>query len=248
MRDFNSISKEAIKKYPDPHAYKSVWEKALWTLEVVANELGLERLTCSEIAQFLTDVVEIDTSQQAVHMAMRRLKRGFVNKKGSTYKLMEKGRKTIVKTQLKNEIHIQPGKPYSSKNILTKEVLSTIKGDLRICDPYVGARVLDLLVSLSKSHKIRILTCNIEDKPKGVFQRALKDLIDEGYDIEVRIYQKSELHDRYLIDDHNLWVVGHSIKDIGGKECFVYCGGPDLRSSSLEMYNRRWKVSKVYSA
>ena len=48
---------------------------------------------------------------------------------------------------------------------------------------------------------IKILTTNIKDMPKGTISQALKDLKTEGFNIELRIYTASILHDRYIIDD-----------------------------------------------
>lgn len=243
-KEFENFNKGALKNYSDPHKYVRVWEKALWVLNVVSNECEIGRLNCNEISSFLTNVIEIDTSYQAVRYAMNNLKRGLVNGSRSGFKIMEKGRKEIEsKKQNIDSKHIKPGEQLSSKALFCEQILSKLRGEVRICDPYIGPRLLDLLLNIDKKHTIKILTTQVEDKPAGIFSRALSDIKKEGYDIEIKIYNKSELHDRYIIDGNQMWLVGHSIKDLGNKESFVINVGKDMKDSALSTFNRRWKIS-----
>ncbi|MBI1769545.1 MAG: hypothetical protein HYR67_14350 [Bacteroidetes bacterium] len=91
-----------------------------------------------------------------------------------------------------------------------------------------------------KGNNVLILTNNIEDKPVGSFKRALDDLNKEGFKVNVRVYNGSELHDRYIIDDSGMWIVGHSLKDLGKKECFIIQVNSDLKASMLPVFDRRW--------
>ncbi len=91
---------------------------------------------------------------------------------------------------------------------------------MKICDPYISIRALDLLVRVDKSVMIKIISHQLEDIPKGIFSRTLSELRREGFDINVRIYNNSELHDRYVITDKGMWLVGHSLKDIRQERMF----------------------------
>lgn len=240
----NKFNKESLVKYPNPHEYSSVSQRVLWSLFVMSNELNLERARISHISKFLTDVIEIDTSPQAVRYALKNLPRGYVNKTNKFYKLMARGKKQITRLQKKpDSMIINPGADFSSKVILSNNILSLSEGYLKICDPYISVRLLDLLIKVDKKVEIKILSFNLADIPNGIFKRAQLDLSREGYDIKIRLYNKSELHDRYIISKDFMWVVGHSIKDLGKKECFVMQVGEDIKIETEKMFERRWKIS-----
>lgn len=240
-----NFDKGCVKKYTNPHIYDKVWQRSLWTLHVISRELNIDKLTCSEISIFLTQVIEINTSPQAVRYALNNLPRGLVNKNKSYYKIMEKGRKKLFENlDENNEIYIKSDSQFSSKYILANKVLNKLSGDIKICDPYINPRIFDILLNIDKNIKIKILTASIEDKPTGNFNRTLNDFKNEGYNIEIRKYDKSKIHDRYIIDNNCMWIVGHSLKDLGNKECFIFETGKDLRDAVDNVFNRRWKNSQ----
>ena len=96
-------------KYPDPHEFKFTKEKALWALLVVKEELGIERMTISEISKFLTEKIEIDTSPQSIRHALKNLPKGCVNNTKGAFKIMQKGR-------LELGLSRQNGAPVSQNN------------------------------------------------------------------------------------------------------------------------------------
>lgn len=87
------------------------------------------------------------------------------------------------------------------------------------------------------------MTKNIEDKPKGNFQRIFKDFKKEKPNAEIRIYNNSELHDRYIIAKGEMWLIGHGLKDLGTKESFIIRMGKDIKDSMETIFNRRWKIA-----
>ena len=232
----------------DVHALNPLLTKILWVLDHLTTEQK-DRFTASEIANFLIEKVGFSTSRQAVRLAlMRESKLTNHNKVG--FKLMKVGKDKLSEFMHENSvILIESGKPFSAKNITLKEVFSQIGGTLRICDPYVDLNTLDIILkSVDKKTKVCILTSRIIDKPVGVVGRHLADLKSEGFDIEIRIYSKSELHDRYLMDDQFFWLSGNSQNHLGQKESFIVRLGEDIRQNMLEAFNRRWKVSTSVTA
>jgi hypothetical protein len=232
-----------LSKYPDPHTYDRNVERALWVMELVEKEFGIDRLKPSQIAKILTEKIEICTSPQAIAMALKVAKRGMVHKTRDGFKLMEKGRRQLFASGIDKPtvIMIEPGKPFTSKAVLFESVLSKLKGELRICDPYCGPRTLDTLSKLEKNKRVMVLTQKIEDKPLGNFHRVFKDFKKERGNVEIKLYDKSELHDRYIITEGEIWFMGHGLKDLGMKESFVIRLGKDIRDSMEEVFNRRWK-------
>ena len=138
---------------------------------------------------------------------------------------------------------IEAGKVYSGKKLFQEVVLSSVGSSLKICDPYCGARTIDLLSGIGHNCRVMILTQSIETK--GSFQRELEDFQKEysGIDIEVRVFSASTLHDRYAISDDNCWSIGSSLKDLGNKDTIVTKLGDEIRYALEEMFEERWKRS-----
>ncbi len=131
----NKLNREFLHKYPDPYKYTFVAERVLWSLIVLSNEFNLERQRISQISKFLTDVVGIETSPQAVNYALKSLPRGYVNRSNKEYKIMAKGKNQITPLHgNKTNLLINPGEEFSSKIFLTRKFLSrstSIFEDLR---------------------------------------------------------------------------------------------------------------------
>lgn len=126
-------------------------------------------------------------------------------------------------------------------------MLSNLKGIIRICDPYYGVRTLDTLDHLPKTCSIRFLTANTNDSKRKI-QGALRDFIKERPTCEFRLAANSrDIHDRYIVTTDGLFLLGHGIKDIGGKESFVIRLekglAPDLLKEVRSRFDDRWKVA-----
>jgi len=84
------------------------------------------------------------------------------------------------------------------------------------------------------------------NESRTTFSREVKDFQKEVPSLEVRLFSAHhDLHDRYIISDNALVVVGHGIKDMGNKESFLILfkgdSTPDLRKTLLEKFDSRWK-------
>jgi hypothetical protein len=215
--------------------------KALWVLDKFFD--SKDRLSAIEIANYLVEEYGISTSRQAITYVLER-DGGIVHKNKNGYKLMEVGRKKLAAVDVNSIIVIESGKPFSTKNVIIKDIFNSLKNNVLISDPYVDINTLDLLYkNLDKKKQIKILTHNIIDKPSGIFLRHLGELRQEGFQIEVGVYLSSELHDRYVMDDDSFWLSGNSFNHIGDKESFIVRLGEDIRQSMLTTFNNRWKVS-----
>jgi hypothetical protein len=119
-------------------------------------------------------------------------------------------------------------------------LLSSRKGLVRVCDPYVDGRTLDFLAECSGASELRLLTVNIT-RPT-TFNRDLKAFRTEHstLPIEVCVASKGVLHDRYLIDDKDLLLFGTSLNGLGSKQSFVVAAGEDLRDIVRAAFEPMW--------
>jgi hypothetical protein len=139
---------------------------------------------------------------------------------------------------------IEAGKVYSGKKLLQEILANNIGTSMNICDPYIGSRTLDFLTIITKKCKVSILTQTIENKNN--FERELKDFKKEfsQIDVEVRVYSKSALHDRYIITDDSVWSVGASLKDLGNKDTIISKLGDEVKDALSETFEKRWQESQ----
>jgi len=132
------------------------------------------------------------------------------------------------------------------------KVIDSLKGDLCIVDPFYGNGTFYVLEKLGKKRKIRFLSCRLgseEQANSTKFDISLKRFRKEFKNIEMRKYDKPyELHDRYIIADNALIIIGHGIKDLADKESFLVCLPNRLVSKFLPVlkksFEERWKKSQ----
>lgn len=223
------------------HNLDDIQLKGLWVLDKFSDSEN--RLSSVEIANYLIEECGINTSRQAITYALEKEK-GIVHKNKGGYKLMEAGKKKLDAGNSNSVIVVESGKPFSTKNVIVKDIFNNLKSPVLISDPYLDINTLDLIFkNLDKKKQTKILTHKIADKPSGTFSRHLGELRQEGFQIEIGVYLNTDLHDRYIMDDNSFWLSGNSLNYIGNKESFLVRLGEDVRQNMLATFNNRWKIA-----
>jgi len=142
---------------------------------------------------------------------------------------------------------IEAGATYSGKKLFKEIVLSKPSSIIKICDPYCGVKLLDLLSEIKGNCKVHVLTQTIERKEK--FKRELEDFKREfqNIEIEIRVFEDNKLHDRYIITETDYLSVGISIKDIGKKDALITKLPDEVKYALEEIFNKRWQSAKPFS-
>jgi hypothetical protein len=195
-----------VDDLPDPHELDDRL-RVFWVLRV-GQTVGMDVMTPTEISTVLRDVYSIDLPRQRVEGILSR-ESGTVAKrkkaKKRAYQLMGTGSKQLdtIGTAV---TFIEPTQAFSKLREV-HAILSTVTGDLRVCDPYVELRTLDMLAHCQKADSIQLLTVNVT-QPAG-FKQAMKAFATEhGIALEVRAVPKGVLHDRFLIHDDGMLMFG----------------------------------------
>jgi hypothetical protein len=114
---------------------------------------------------------------------------------------------------------------------------------VHICETYFGKGTMDLLGSIPDACTVRVLV----GKTTDVSPQEVKAFKKQHPRFEFKQYTQQELHDRYLVDDRGLVILGHGLKDIGGKESFVILLEkslvPDAIRDILNAFEDRWKLA-----
>ncbi len=154
----------------------------------------------------------------------------------------------IVDTELEVPaiIHIEAGKPWSAHESVSK-LFNTLTGHVRICDPYYGPGTLTRLSELSQCDPIQVLTHKPgNSKDKSTFPDLVNSFRKEyGGKFEFRKYPADEIHDRFILTDDRMILMGHGLKDIGKKDSYVTSLGNsiahDMIETTQQTFDERWE-------
>lgn len=242
--------------FPDFYSYEKPLEKGLWILWVAKERLQIKRLTAEQIASITRDVKEVSIEPKSITNSLNRAgdKVHIYHENGQVYfEIMKPGKDHLI-SQIKEGsmqiVYFEPDKQYTSKRLLAKNILASLKGELRIVDPYCSERTLDILKDIKNEH-VKFLTRvdNLKEKEKTRFIRELRDFKSEKLNIEFGNYANTDIHDRYIISSDSLVVLGHSIKNLGSKESFAVILSKDTNRNIFEAvtenFDRRWKQSST---
>ena len=219
---------------------------------LIAHDSSQDRMTIHEVHAAL-EAADIPVDRTALGRAFSRAGRRVTRKKlGSRvfYRLTIRGREEaadLLRSGGLEAIYVEGDKPRSDRREFGA-LLSGLDGSVRISDPYFGIRTLDTLESLPQSARVRFLTAQVSGNREHL-ERQLKDFSVERPGIEVRrAAAPRDLHDRYVLSDGQLMLVGHGLKDIGARESFVVViprkFAPDMHSSVRTTFDSRWSKAK----
>jgi hypothetical protein len=120
-----------------------------------------------------------------------------------------------------------------------QDLLGSLEGVLRICDPYLSPRSLDFVVQCIKASDIRVLTGQVSGR--STFVGDLKATQSQlGVPVEVRVAAGGILHDRYIIHDSGVVLIGTSLNGLGNKQSVVVALGEDMRTLLLTAFDGIW--------
>ena len=265
QRQFRDID---TSDFPDFYSYARILDKGLWVLWVAKEKLRRKKLTAIEVASILRDAKEVSIQPFAIAQSFKRAgQKIHIHHEArlTFYEIMKAGKDhlwtvagealvgesaTVGAVAGKDEVQVfyfEAGKKYTPKRLLAKDILAGLTGELRIVDPYCSERTLDCLRDI-KGRPVKFLT-KLPQKAKERFLRELQDFKSEYPAMEFRDYPNTDLHDRYIISPSSLVILGHSIKDLGGKESFAIVLNEEISRNLIEAlsesFDRRWKQSNL---
>jgi len=250
LEDFNNID---VSDFPDFHNFDKKFEMGLWVLWIAKEKLDIKKLSANQIALIIRDIKEVSVDSKSITNSFNRLKgkKIHVHKENgvTTYEIMKEGKDYLSsKEDFAKVLYFEPNKKFKSKRILSKDILSNLKGELKIIDPYCDKKTLDILENTGKK-QVRFLTkintIRNARKQKS-FLRDLQDFKSDYPNIEFRDYPQNDIHDRYVISDDAFIIIGYSIKDFGKKETFitVFNNNIDIHTQLINNFDNKWNMSK----
>jgi hypothetical protein len=152
------------------------------------------------------------------------------------YKLMENGRAAL---SIPDEAvtFVNPETALQS-TLKLHDILRQLAGEVSVCDPYLDHLTLEHLEACGKGRRIRVLTQKVNDS--GPLRRVFDSANLAGYRFDVRVAIGKPLHDRYVIDDRAMLILGASLNGFGKKQSFVIQVGSDVRKPVMDAFNSEW--------
>ena len=127
-----------------------------------------------------------------------------------------------------------------------EELLGGLSGALRICDPYVDKKTLDLLAECTAASKIALLTVNVQKESS--FRRDLEAFSRQHpVPLEVRIAAAARLHDRYVIHGTGILIFGGSLNGLGKKQSFIVGLGDGMKAVVADEFDREWRTAATFT-
>lgn len=237
---------------PTKHALAEITSPLLLSLaalDIAARLAGVQRLTAEHIVACL-EAAGVAVKRKSVSRALARAGNKVATSADPSgdvgYRLMTRGRREV-EPHLKNNalsvVRVEGGSHHTARQHLA-ELLAGLSGTARICDPYFGLRSLETIDHIPAKTGIRFLTAKTNEsalKTRGAFH----DFAKQRKNTEFRVLPPPhDLHDRYVLADEALLLVGHGLKDIGGKESFVIRVeqnfAPDLLDALRVSFDAKW--------
>ena len=142
---------------------------------------------------------------------------------------------------------IESGKPRTA-HLDIGELLRSLNGIVRICDPYYGTASLYRLDLMKHCEKILFLTSNPERNEKEFISKAIYEFKKENNNFLFKTTNSKTLHDRYILSEAEIILLGHGLKDIGNKESFVVKLPKSLANDIMDQvkssFDEKWKDAK----
>ena len=257
IKEFIAKFKEADKSgIVDFASCEKPLDRALWALCVAKEKLGEKRLKAEQIALTVLETQEISVTANSITNALKRASdkvHRYHENRDTYYEIMKPGKEYLLslqKSDLVNAFYFEPDTKYTAKRLLTDQVFSGLTGNIKIVDPYCSERTLDILADLKdRPTKVLMRLENIRDREKGKFLRAVADFKTENPNMEFRTYPNTDIHDRYIISENKVTLIGHNLKDLGAKESFAIILDRQYYSEIYEALNTnftsRWNSSSV---
>ena len=152
------------------------------------------------------------------------------------YNLLKAG-KNAVKPVESDVVFIDPSK--AVQNVVAfHKLLESFAGAIQLCDPYIDPTSIEHLDALPLKVQVRYLTFNVREDAR--LRRIVAAYRSSDRGIEIRRTAKATIHDRYLIDNKSMVILGTSLNGFGKKESFVIRVGQDVRRVMLAQFDQAW--------
>lgn len=144
-------------------------------------------------------------------------------------------------------LFFEAGKPHTAHRHLS-DIFGALSGVVRICDPFYGQGSLLRLSLFKGCSKVLFLTHKANKSEESYLSKALTEFVREHSNVEFRRAVDAEVHDRFVLSNDSLFLLGHGLKDPGNKESFVVSiprsVAGHIASVVEESFDKKWAIAE----
>lgn len=141
---------------------------------------------------------------------------------------------------------VKAGTPFSERQRLAS-VLEELRGDVCVVEPYYGPGLLSALQHLKACDTVRCLTRQLPKGGKAVVEHDIKLFKQEYANAEFQISNSGDLHDRYVLTDKRILILGQGLKDFGKDDSFLIglddSVAKDMIKSAKTAFEAHWAAA-----
>jgi hypothetical protein len=243
--------KSDLSAYPDVTKYERALEAGLWVLWVYYDKVQQDGYLNSDEISDILDSRGVSFNTIEIARAFARAKKKIGKKRSGkyvSYKIMQKGIDYLRELQSSGNVQVfmfEGNRQHTSRQKIT-DVVTQSKGALLVVDKFYSRQTLNMLRQFEHGVEIRMLTAELAGgESESKFLAEMASFKQEYRNIKIRKYPKAyELHDRYLITDNSLILLGHGLIDIGSKESLVIVlkneNAKEIKDSLRAKFEERW--------
>jgi len=255
-KTLNKIRTSDLTNFPNVHLFDKPMESGLWALWILQEKFGFFD------QHFTADILEQVLLRKGVTFYAKEIERGFTRAGRTIHKtkdvtgksafmIAEKGKEYLKKIGGSGNIEIIFVEGLKHRTAFRKfsDLIGRTKGKIMVLDKFYSRDSLDVLEEFGKKRQVEFLTAKLSaNENTSKFQKEFTRFRKEFLNVTVRIYSKEyELHDRYIITDNMLILLGRGIQEIGSKESFVIAldniVGKEIRNTLKTKFEERWAKS-----
>jgi len=221
--------------------------QVFWVLTAAKEEPALGDLTSTQVAGILQEICGIAMTRQRA-TAILEGSTGYVAARKRNgrkhFKIMKRGEDELFSNAVQ-PLYIDPEKALTGIRVV-EELFGSLAGEIRICDPYFAGGTLDYIAQCARASGVRLLTENVQDS--GRTRRDLAAFTREHtMPLEVRVSQPGKLHDRYILHQDGMLLIGTSIKDVGKKQSIVVRLSDSFAAEMSRAFDREWSRAAKFA-
>jgi hypothetical protein len=228
---------------PDVHSLNDERLQVLWVLAAAKRGPEVQGLSANAISEILRDGCGIAMSRQRVAGILQSETRCVARQGNSNpprYLIMRYGEDELLGSGFR-PMFIDPSQALTSIRAV-EQLFGELQGNVRVCDTYVDSRTIDYLALSSAASSVRLLTENIQDNSR--FKRDLGAFAKQHMvPLEVRAATPGQFHDRYVLHDNGMYLLGSSLKDIGKKQSIIVTLPTDFSREMSKAFERLWATA-----
>jgi hypothetical protein len=162
--DFSTVD---VSAFPPLSAMPDDSTRCLWILWIAKESLASPWLVPAQVSDELRDVYGVSVPRQRAEALLSRAKAGNIVARRVIggrrfYQVMDTGI-AAVKSVETSVMFITPEQSLTSIRAV-EDLLGTLRGHVRICDPYIDGRTLDWLAGCTHATTLHLLTTNIKNR------------------------------------------------------------------------------------